>query len=108
MVGETEETLTKKGVPFVVGRARYADSARGRIVGDEDGFLKLFFRRDDMKLIGVHVMGEQATEIVHVGLMAMLTNCTAEIFVEACFNVPTLSQLYKMAAMNAIQAASPT
>ena len=108
MVGETEESLTKKGISFVVGRARYADSARGRIVGDEDGFLKLFFRRDDMKLVGVHVMGEQATEIVHIGLMAMLTDCTAEIFVEACFNVPTLSQLYKMAAMNGILAASST
>jgi NAD(P) transhydrogenase len=103
MVGETEESLTKKGIPFVVGRARYAESARGRIIGDEDGFLKLFFRRDNMKLVGVHVLGEQATEIVHIGLMAMLTDSSADIFVEACFNVPTLSQLYKMATLNALR-----
>ena len=73
MVGETEESLKKQGIDYVVGRARYADNARGQIIGDKDGFLKLLFRRDDMKLVGVHVMGELATEIVHIGLMAMLT-----------------------------------
>jgi NAD(P) transhydrogenase len=103
MVGETEETLKKQGVDYVVGRARYEDNARGRIIGDKDGFLKLIFRRADMKLIGVHVIGEQATEIVHIGLMAMLTESTAEIFVEACFNIPTLSALYKNATINAIR-----
>jgi len=105
MVGETEESLRKQGVDYVVGWARYKDNARGRIIGDEDGFLKLLFRRDNMKLAGVHVMGEQVTEIVHIGLMAMLTGSSAEIFVEACFNVPTLSQLYKTATMHAIRQA---
>ena len=93
MVGETEESLKKQGIDYVVGRARYKDNARGRIIGDQDGFLKLLFRRDNMKLVGVHVIGELATEIVHIGLMAMLTDSTTEIFVEACFNVPTLSTL---------------
>jgi NAD(P) transhydrogenase len=106
MVGETEESLKKQGVDYVVGRARYQDNARGRIIGDLDGFLKLLFRRGDMKLLGVHIMGEQATEIVHVGLMAMLAESTADIFVEACFNAPTLGALYKAATIDAMLAAS--
>jgi NAD(P) transhydrogenase len=105
MVGETEETLKKKGIAYVVGRTRYEENARGQIIGDKDGFLKLLFRRDNMKLVGVHVIGELATEVVHIGLMAMLTESTADIFVEACFNVPTLGMLYKTATIQAIQAA---
>ena len=106
MIGETEESLKKQGIDYVVGRNRYEDNARGRIIGDKEGFLKLLFRRDDMKLVGVHVMGELATEIVHIGLMAMLTGSTAQLFIEACFNVPTLGMLYKHAALNAIQASA--
>jgi len=106
MVGETEESLKKQGVDYVVGRAKYQDNARGRIIGDLDGFLKLLFRRGDMKLLGVQIMGEQATEIVHVGLMAMLAGCTAEVFVEACFNAPTLGALYKSATIDALLRAS--
>ena len=101
-VGETEESLQKQGVDYVVGRARYQDNGRGRIIGDMDGFLKLLFRRADMKLLGVHIMGEQATEIVHVGLMAMLSDCTADVFIEACFNAPTLGSLYKNATIDAM------
>jgi NAD(P) transhydrogenase len=103
MIGETEESLKKKGIDYVVGRTRYEENARGQIIGDKDGFLKLLFRRDNMKLVGVHVMGELATEIVHIGLMAMLTDSTADIFVEACFNVPTLGMLYKTATLQAIR-----
>ena len=102
MVGETEESLKKKGVDYVVGRADYQGNARGRIIGDLDGFLKLLFRREDMKLLGVHIIGEQATDIVHVGLMAMLSECTADVFVEACFNMPTLGGLYKSATTDAL------
>jgi NAD(P) transhydrogenase len=98
MVGETEETLKKKGVDYVVGRAPYANSIRGRIIGDTNGFIKLLFRRNDLKLLGVHVLGEHATELVHVGLMAMLAGGTARTFDEACFNFPTLSELYKFAS----------
>jgi len=103
MVGETEESLKKQGIDYVVGCTRYEDNARGQIIGDKDGFLKLLYRRDNMKLVGVHVMGELATEIVHVGLMAMLTGSSAQIFVDACFNVPTLTMLYKTATLQAIQ-----
>jgi NAD(P) transhydrogenase len=103
MVGETEESLERSGVGYIVGRAKYASSARGRIIGDSDGFLKLLFRRDDLKLLGVHAIGEQATELIHVGLMALLTGSGAEVFDEACFNIPTLGSLYKVAALDAMQ-----
>ena len=106
MIGETEESLKKKGVDYVVGRAMYEDNPRGQIIGDKGGFLKLLYRREDMKLVGVHVIGELATEIVHIGLMAMLTGSTAQVFVEACFNVPTLGTLYKNATLHALQAAA--
>jgi NAD(P) transhydrogenase len=98
MVGETEETLRKKGVDYIVGRAPYGNGMRGRIIGDTTGFVKLLFRRSDLKLLGVHVFGEHATELVHVGLMVMLAGGTARTFDEACFNIPTLSELYKFAA----------
>jgi NAD(P) transhydrogenase len=105
-VGETEETLKRRGVDYVVGRASYYDSARGRIIGDSSGFLKLLFRRSDMKLLGVHIMGEQATEVVHIGLMAMLGNATADMLDEVCFNIPTLGAMYRFAAFDAIRAAA--
>ncbi len=103
MVGETEESLKQKGVAYIVGRANYRDSARGRIIGDHDGFLKLLFRQDDQKLLGVHVMGDLATEVVHIGLVAMMGNASAMLFVDACFNMPTLGQLYKTATLTALQ-----
>jgi NAD(P) transhydrogenase len=103
MIGETEESLQQKHVDYVVGRAPYEQNARGQIIGDNGGFLKLLVRRDNMKLVGVHVIGELATEIVHIGLMAMLTECSVQIFIEACFNIPTLGQLYKTAALDAIR-----
>ena len=98
MIGETEESLGKQGVDYVVGRAPYVNCIRGRIIGGTEGFVKLLFRRSDLKLLGVHVLGEHAIELVHVGLMAMLSGATARIFDEACFNMPTLSELYKYAA----------
>jgi len=108
MVGETEESLKKKAVYYVVGRANYRENARGRIIGDQDGFLKLLFRQDDLKLIGVHIMGELATEVVHIGLMAMMCNASANLFVDACFNLPTLGLLYKSATLNALQNVPPS
>jgi NAD(P) transhydrogenase len=102
MAGETEEALKEKNIPYVVGRARYADNPRGQIIGDEHGLLKLIFRREDMRLLGVHVVGEQATEVVHIGLVAMLAGVGATVFNRACFNYPTLGELYKMATYEAI------
>ena len=101
MAGETEASLRAKGVDFLVGRARYADLPRGEIIGDQTGFLKLIFRREDMRLLGVHIMGEQATELVHIGLVALLSEASADLFNLACFNYPTLGDLYKYAAYDA-------
>ena len=102
MVGATEEVLQQQGVDFIAGRARYADNPRGRIIGDDTGLLKLLFRRDDMRLLGIHVIGEQATEVAHLGLLALLTESGADLFNRACFNYPTLGELYKYATYDAL------
>ena len=102
MAGETEETLQALGIPYVAGVATYASNARGHIIGDDKGFLKLLFRTDDMKLLGVHVIGEQATELVHVGLTALLMEQTSDLFVRTCFNYPTLTELYRYATYDAL------
>jgi NAD(P) transhydrogenase len=102
MVGAAEEDLRAEGVETVVGRASYCQNARGQIVGDRIGFLKLIFRKEDMKLLGVHVLGDQASELVHIGVIAMLTDSTADLLNRACFNYPTLGDLYKDAVYDAL------
>jgi len=102
MVGDTEEALKQKGIDFIAGRARYSDNPRGRIIGDDTGFLKLLFRRSDMRVLGVHVIGELASEIAHLGLLALLTESGADLFNRACFNYPTLGELYKYATYDAL------
>jgi NAD(P) transhydrogenase len=104
VAGETEESLQKQNIPYVAGRARYENNPRGQIIGDRDGFLKLLFREEDMRLLGVSVIGEQATELVHIGLIALLQEATAELFIQTCFNYPTLSELYKYATYDALGA----
>ncbi len=103
-IGATEEELIAAGTPYVVGRAPYRLNPRGRIIGDHHGLLKLLFHRDNNLLLGVHVVGEQATELVHIGMMAMLCGCTDDIFARACFNYPTLGDLYKYATYDASMA----
>jgi NAD(P) transhydrogenase len=102
MIGSTEEQLKLQGADYVVGRASYSQCARGEIIGDQTGFLKLLFRRDDMKVLGVHVIGELASEVVHIGVVAMLSDSTAELFNRSCFNFPTLGDLYKIATYDAM------
>ncbi len=102
MVGETEGSLKSHGIPYVIGRGDYAENARGKIIGDTKGFLKLLFRWDDMKLVGVHVIGEQATEMVHIGLMVMRAGGGPEMLMHTCFNYPTLGWMYKWAAFDAV------
>ena len=101
-VGLTEPQAKEKGIAYIVGRADYAHNPRGQIIGDKTGFLKLIFKLDDMKLLGVHVIGEMATEVVHVGLMALMTGGTAELLLDTCFNYPTLGDLYKLATADAL------
>jgi len=104
MAGETEESLRQKGAAYVVGRAAYSDNARGQIIGDRSGLLKLLFRAGDMSLLGVHVIGEQASEVVHIGMIAMLAGQGADLLARACFNYPTLGDLYKTATYDALLA----
>ncbi|AWM36410.1 Soluble pyridine nucleotide transhydrogenase [Gemmata obscuriglobus] len=100
--GEGEEELRAKGVEYVTGRAGYAEVARGKIIGDEYGFLKLLFRRSDLKLLGAHVIGELASEVVHIGVMALMTGAGADLLLGTCFNHPTLGELYKLATHDAL------
>ena len=102
MAGATEEALIEDGIPYVVGLATYAENARGQIIGDPEGFLKLLFREEDMLLLGVHVIGELATEVVHIGLTALMARETADLFVQTCYNYPTLGELYKYATYDAL------
>jgi NAD(P) transhydrogenase len=99
MAGETEEGLRAKGIPYVAGRAPFATNARGQIIGETHGLL---FHRENLRLLGVHVLGEQASELVHVGLTALIGGAGARLFVETCFNYPTLSECYKTATFDAL------
>jgi NAD(P) transhydrogenase len=101
-VGATEHELTHSAVPYEVGIARYRELARGQIVGDSYGMLKLLVSTDDRRLLGVHVFGTAASELVHIGQAVMGCGGTVDYLVDTVFNYPTLSEAYKVAALNAI------
>ncbi|WP_239393764.1 Si-specific NAD(P)(+) transhydrogenase [Frankia sp. CiP3] len=101
-VGSTEDELTERAVPFEVGVARYRELARGQIVGDSYGMLKLLVSSVDRKLLGVHVFGTGATELVHIGQTVMGCDGTIDYLVDAVFNYPTLAESYKVAALDAM------
>jgi NAD(P) transhydrogenase len=101
-VGETEESCEKKGIAYEVGRAHYSNNARGMIIGDTGGMLKLVFRRDDRRLLGVHIIGEGATDLVHIGMMAMEFGGRLDNLIDSVFNYPTLSETYKAAAYDGL------
>jgi NAD(P) transhydrogenase len=100
-VGKTEGELTEACVPFEVGVSRYRELARGQIVGDSYGVLKLLVSPIDRKLLGVHVFGTQATELIHIGQAVMGCGGTVDYLVDAVFNYPTLAESYKVAALDA-------
>jgi NAD(P) transhydrogenase len=100
-VGRTEDQLTEACVPFEVGVSRYRELARGQIVGDSYGVLKLLVSPEDGKLLGVHVFGTGATEIIHIGQAVMGCGGTVDYLVDAVFNYQTLSESYKVAALDA-------
>jgi len=100
-VGRTEDQLTEACVPFEVGVSRYRELARGQIVGDSYGVLKLLVSPDDRKLLGVHVFGTGATELIHIGQAVMGCGGTIDYLVDAVFNYPTLAESYKVAALDA-------
>jgi NAD(P) transhydrogenase len=100
-IGRTEDQLTADNVPFEVGVSRYRELARGQIIGDSYGVLKLLVSIDDRKLLGVHVFGTGATELVHIGQAVMGCGGTVDYLVDAVFNYPTLAESYKVAALDA-------
>lgn len=99
-VGSREEELTVKGIPFETGVARYKEIARGQILGDPHGMLKLIFHLETRKLMGVWVLGAQATELVHIGQAVMTLGGGLDYFTDNVFNYPTLAECYKVAALD--------
>ncbi len=102
MVGRTEMELTELGVPYEVGKALYREIARGQIIGDSTGLLKLIFRMDTRALLGVHIIGEGASELVHIGQAVMAFGGGIDYFINTVFNYPTLAECYKTAAFDGI------
>ncbi|MGD0158385.1 MAG: Si-specific NAD(P)(+) transhydrogenase [Terracidiphilus sp.] len=101
-IGKTEEQLTGEDVPYEVGMAYYREVARGQIRGDTTGRLKLIFHRDTRKVLGVHIIGEGASELVHIGQAVMTLDGTMDYFIDTVFNYPTLAECYKVAAFNGL------
>jgi NAD(P) transhydrogenase len=101
-VGRNEEELTQAACPYEVGISRYRELARGAILGDSYGMLKLIVALEDRRLLGVHVLGTNATEVVHIGQAVMGNGGTVDYLVDAVFNYPTLAESYKVAALDAM------
>ena len=101
-IGKTEEQLTSDDVPYEVGMAYYRETARGQIRGDTTGRLKLIFHRDTRAVLGVHIIGEEASELIHIGQAVMVLGGTVDYFIDNVFNYPTLAECYKVAAFNGL------
>ncbi|MEM6314121.1 MAG: FAD-dependent oxidoreductase, partial [Planctomycetota bacterium] len=100
MVGKTEEQLTDAGIPYEAGVANYKEIARGQLLGDEQGMLKLLIHQENRGILGVHAIGTGATELIHIGQTAMALGGKIDFFVNNVFNYPTLAETYKVAALN--------
>ena len=107
MVGKNEEELTRDSVPYEVGVAHYREIARGAIVGDDAGLLKILCHRESRKVLGVHILGTSATELVHIGQAVMTFEGTIDTIVETVFNYPTFAECYKVAALDAYNKLGP-
>lgn len=102
MVGKTEEQLTEAGIPYEAGIAQYKELARGQLLGDDVGMLKLLIHQDDHTILGVHAIGTGATELIHIGQAVMALGGTVDYFINNVFNFPTLAEAYKVAALNGL------
>ena len=102
MVGRNEEELTQAEIPYAVGIAHYKEIARGLLMGDETGMLKLLFNQHSHELLGVHAIGEGATELIHIGQAVMAFHGKIDYFIDTVFNYPTLAECYKVAALDGI------
>jgi NAD(P) transhydrogenase len=101
-VGRNEEELTHDGIPYEIGKAQYREIARGQIIGDQAGLLKLIFNLETRELLGVHIIGEGASELIHIGQAVLAYKGTIDYFVNTVFNYPTLAECYKTAAFDGI------
>ena len=106
-IGKSEDELTAAGIPYEIGKANYREISRGQIIGDRTGLLKIIFSHEDRKLLGVHIMGEGASELIHIGQVLMAHSGTIDYFADAVFNFPTLAECYKTAALDGINRLSP-
>lgn len=102
MAGKTEEQLKNQNIDYIAGRCGFCDIPRGFLIQEKGGFLKLLFRQGDMELLGAHIIGEGATELIHLAEIAMIHKAKANLFINACFNFPTLHELYKYATYDAL------
>jgi NAD(P) transhydrogenase len=102
MVGKTEKQLTAAGIPYEAGIAQYKEIARGQLLGDDIGMLKLLIHQENHQILGVHAIGSGATELIHIGQAVMAFNGTVEFFINNVFNFPTLAEAYKVAALNGL------
>jgi NAD(P) transhydrogenase len=107
LAGKTEEECKENKIDYVIGKATYNQNARGMIIGDEEGFLKLIYAFDNnigkpMKLLGVHIIGEIASELIHIGVSALISGANSNLFIDSCYNYPTLGELYKYATYDAM------
>jgi NAD(P) transhydrogenase len=100
--GKNESELTQEGVPYEIGKANYKEIARGQIIGDNTGLLKLIFNHETRELLGVHIIGEGASELIHIGQAVLAHKGTIDYFVNTVFNYPTLAECYKTAAFDGI------
>jgi NAD(P) transhydrogenase len=101
-VGRNEEELTRDGIPYEIGKAQYREIARGQIIGDTSGLLKLIFNHETRELLGVHIIGEGASELIHIGQAVLAHKGRIDYFVNTVFNYPTLAECYKTAAFDGI------
>jgi NAD(P) transhydrogenase len=102
MVGKTEDQLTEAGVPYEAGIAQYKELARGQLLGDDTGMLKLLIHQETHQILGVHAIGTNATELIHIGQAVMAFSGTVHFFINNVFNFPTLAEAYKVAALNGL------
>ncbi len=102
-VGPSEQELKEKGIDYEIGRARFENNARGQVTGDADGMIKLLFDPKTKRLLAAHILGEDATELVHIPMLVMSSGGTIDAFIDAVFNFPTLSEAFKYAAYDGLQ-----
>jgi len=107
LAGKTERECQEEKIKYVTGKAYYSSNARGMIIGDSVGFIKLIYKynkdlNQPMKLLGVHIIGEIASELIHLGVNALMMNSSSNLFIDSCFNYPTLGELYKYATYDAM------